>query len=95
MTMTETRPRPRRTGRLYTSQEVLEACDISFRILDYWLRTKAITLSCDSAPGSGHRRRFTASEVEAIQRLVTRYKAANEELDAIRSGRAWTAESVA
>jgi len=95
MTMTETRPRPRPrretvASRLYSTQEVIEQTGISFRVLDYWLRTSVVVLSeQDNQPGSGNRRHFTANEVEAIGRLVQRYRAANAELEAIRTGKAW------
>ncbi len=93
MTMTDTRPKPRRetlASRLYTTQEVIEQTGISFRVLDYWLRTSVVVLtSQDNQPGSGNRRFFTAPEVAAIGRLVQRYRAANAELEAIRTGKAW------
>lgn len=99
MTVMERQTRmPEATGPcgLYTTPEVLELTGISFRVLDYWLRTGVVVLSTQAnKPGSGVKRYYTASEVEAIRRLVGRYRAANEELDAIRSGKAWKTESPA
>jgi hypothetical protein len=89
------RPRPRRVAqRTYTTTEVLQRTGITFRILDYWLRSKVIVLSQQNSPGSGNPRAYTAEEVEAIGRLVQRYKHANSELELIRSGKAWLDEVV-
>ena len=92
MTMTDrTRPtKPTRSEPLtYSTTEVIEMTGLSFRVLDYWLRTGAVVLVDGNTPGSGGRRRFTEDEVEAIQRLVIRYRAALADLDEIRSGEAW------
>ena len=89
------RPRPRRVAqRTYTTTEVLALTGITFRVLDYWLRSKVIVLAQNNRPGSGIPRVYTAEEVEAIGRLVQRYRAANTELELIRSGKAWLDEVV-
>lgn len=86
----ERQPNIEQTDRMYTTAEVLELTGISFRVLDYWLRTEVIVLcSQPNKPGSGMRRLYTTAEVEAIGQLVRRYKAALDELETIRSGRAW------
>ena len=101
MTMTENQKTTPRRGRkpkpavLYTTQEVLDYTGLSFRVLDYWLRTKVIVLSVANTPGSGHSRVYTQGEVEAIKRLADRYRFATGELRAIRSGEAWMGEAVA
>jgi hypothetical protein len=97
MTMIETRPVPksrRKAERTYTTTEVLDLTGLSFRVLDYWLRTKVVVLSNRNAntPGSGNQRLYTPDEVAAISRLADRYRKANAELEAIRSGEAWTLE---
>lgn len=78
----------------YTSGEVLEMTGLSFRVLDYWLRTGAVRLADGTTPGSGVSRRYTHAEVEAIRRLVARYEHATREIAAIRSGEAWDEEVV-
>lgn len=85
------------TETTYTTMEVLALIPgLSYRVLDYFLRTGAITLSVgEEMPGSGQRRLFTTAEVEALRRLMGRYSAAKDELAAIRDGRAWTEEIVA
>ena len=94
MTLIDDRPagrtRSKKPARLYTTQEVLDATGISFRVLDYWLRTGVIVIGDrNNTPGSGNARRYTACEVKAIKQLVARYRVANAELEAIRSGQAW------
>lgn len=79
----------------FTTGEVLTATGVTFRVLDYWLRTGAIRLADGTTPGSGVSRRYSLEEVEAIQRLVERYNRATDEIEAIRSGKAWTEEVVA
>jgi len=92
MTLTEpTTKRYRRPDRPgFTTTEVLEMTGLSYRVLDYWLRTGAITLARGTTPGSGVGRRYTEDEVHAIHTLVARYQQANADLEAIRSGKAWS-----
>jgi DNA-binding transcriptional MerR regulator len=86
MTMTQTKP----GERLFSTRDVLEHTGISFRVLDYWLRTGVILLGDETnTPGSGRSRRYTADEMEAIRTVIDRYRAAIAEVDAVRSGRAW------
>jgi hypothetical protein len=93
MTLTEhpemTKKKMRRETRYFTTGEVLEVTGLSFRVLDYWLRTGAIRLTDGTMPGSGVSRRYSLDEVAAIQRLVDRYNRATDEIEAIRSGKAW------
>jgi DNA-binding transcriptional MerR regulator len=77
---------------IYTTQEVLAMTGMSFRVLDYWLRTKVIVLVQANTPGSGHQRLYTAGEAAAIARLWERYKAARGEIAAVRTGQAWMQE---
>ena len=80
--------------RHFTTRDVLEHTGISFRILDYWLRTGVISLGDDlNMPGSGRSRRYTEDEVNAIRAVIDRYRKAIAEVEAIRSGQAW-AEAV-
>jgi hypothetical protein len=94
--MTLTEPPTKMTKRhrqpkYFTTGEVLEVTGLSFRVLDYWLRTGAIRLADGTMPGSGISRRYSQDEVAAIQRLVHRYQQATDEIEAIRSGKAWAA----
>lgn len=73
----------------FTTADVLSMTGLSFRVLDYWLRTGAVKLADGATPGSGVVRTYTLSEVEAIQCLVDRYTEATAEINAIRSGKAW------
>ena len=95
MTLTEptemTNKRLRTAPPTFTSSEVLEMTGLSFRVLDYWLRTGAIKIAGGTTPGSGVSRRYSEDEVAAIQRLAERYQRANDEIEAIRSGKAWAA----
>ena len=94
MTLTEpemTKKIRRSEPRYFTTGEVLDVTGLSFRVLDYWLRTGAIKLVDGTTPGSGVSRRYSLDEVAAIQRLVDRYNRANDEIEAIRSGKAWQA----
>jgi hypothetical protein len=88
MTKRRRRPAPSPT---FTTSEVLEMTGLSFRVLDYWLRTGAIQIAGGTTPGSGVSRHYSEDEVAAIQRLVQRYNQANDEIEAIRSGKAWAA----
>jgi DNA-binding transcriptional MerR regulator len=78
-----------KTTKTYSTREVIAMTGLSFRVLDYWLRTGAVILADDNTPGSGSPRRYSESEVEAIKRLADRYTAAQTEIDDIRSGKAW------
>lgn len=91
MTMTEDRPRARRKREpQYTTAEVLTACPgLSFRMLDWWLRTGTVTIAAGGAPGSGRSRMWTQAELNAVLAVFDRYKAAKAEIASIRSGEAW------
>jgi DNA-binding transcriptional MerR regulator len=87
--MTQTKipaePRP------FSTRDVLEQTGLTFRVLDYWLRTGVIALD-DPTPGSGMRRRYTEAEMAAIKRIIDRYQTAMAEIEAVRSGQAWADE---
>lgn len=75
----------------YSTDAVARMAHVSYRQLDYWLRTGWITIG-DDTPGSGFRRGFTHEQALAIVRLVARYTAARREIAKIRSGVAWREE---
>ena len=81
----------------YTTTQVLALIPgLSYRVLDYFLRTGAVTLEVSlPTPGSGRVRLFTEDEVRALSRMMKRYHAARDELAAIRDGRVWQEETAA
>ena len=57
--------------RLYTSVQVCSALGISYRQLDYWMRSRLLALSDWSvASGSGSRRMFTTADIEALRPIA-------------------------
>ena len=67
------------------THELLDALDhrVSYRQIDYWLRTGRIWTSDKPRPGSGNRRQFSAAEVEAIRAFIDiheRHAAQEEEM---------------
>lgn len=87
MTMTDTETKT------YTTTQVLDLIPgLSYRVLDYMLRTGAVALAGDVMPGSGRTRTITEDELRALRRLMARHRAAHEELEAIRDGRVWHEE---
>jgi DNA-binding transcriptional MerR regulator len=88
--MTKTLTKAADGERHFTTKDVLEHTGISFRMLDYWLRTGAISLGEGSnTPGSGRSRRYTHEEMAAIRTVIDRYRRALAEVETIRSGQAW------
>jgi len=79
--------------RTYTSKEAAEAAGISYRMLDYWLRTGAVRLKNKAQPGSGNHRSFTTEEVTRLTEVVTLYKSAQEILHDFANGLLWEAAS--
>ena len=75
----------------YSSIEVAEMAGVTYRQLDYWLRTGWLNIGSDGH-GSGSRRRFTRAEALALVRIVKRYTAAKSAIEDIRSGVAWRDE---
>jgi DNA-binding transcriptional MerR regulator len=79
----------------YSTQDVINATPgLTYRVLDYWLRTGVIVLVSNPKTGSGGRRRFTETEVMAVKRLFERYQATVRDLEFIRSGGAWMQEAL-
>jgi hypothetical protein len=62
---------------------------VTYRQLDYWLRTGAITLRSDALPGSGHSRSFTAEEVQRLIEVSAMVRSAQEILREFASGMMW------
>lgn len=76
----------------YTSNEVALMAGVTYRQLDYWLRTGWLNIGGE-AHGSGSRRRFSRVEALALVRMVERYQAAKDEIERIRNGVAWDEET--
>jgi DNA-binding transcriptional MerR regulator len=55
-------------GELLSTYEVVEGTDVTFRMLDYWIRNGVIVPDVE-ASGSGSRRRFTAEQAQMVWTL--------------------------
>jgi DNA-binding transcriptional MerR regulator len=55
----------------YTSAQILDLLPtLSYRSLDYWIRTGLICPSIDLGEGSGYQRIFSAEDLELLRRIV-------------------------
>lgn len=97
MSMTEHPSKPPNDEEVmaYSSTEAAMMAGISYRQLDYWLRTGTIGLchDGDSAPGSGRYRRFTSDEVDILVAVVEKFRKAEEAMAEFRSGALWVKEA--
>ena len=81
------------TDLTFSTGQAASLAGVTYRMLDHWLRLGIIHLTASSdTPGSGGRRRFTAAEVDALCRMVERYKAAVAVITQFRDGALWTEE---
>lgn len=71
-----------------TTTEVALLVGVTYRQLDYWLRTGAIEIS-DPTPGTGFSRTWTEADIERLRCCVAVYQEATETIEAFRSGRLW------
>jgi hypothetical protein len=78
---------------MMTTHEVIAQLGgrITYRQLDYWIRTGAITIGDTRNPGSGNRRRFSPVEVAALNDFVDMYERVREASDLIADGSGWQA----
>lgn len=76
----------------YSSIEVCRMVGVSYRMLDYWIRTGAVTIP-EPTPGSGRRRVWTASDVRRLEEIFAAYESAVMTVEAFRSGELWRAAS--
>lgn len=53
----------------YSSKDVCEITGVTYRKLDYWLRTGLVFASVARAAGSGSRRRFSIDDVAQVRRV--------------------------
>lgn len=57
------------TPRSYSTREVADAADVSYRQLDYWCRLGLISPEFADARGSGSRRRFSLHDMAIVRVL--------------------------
>lgn len=69
--------------RTVSARQAADLAGCTYRMLDYWLRTGVLRCTVEAA-GSGSRRRFTVSDVAALQ-LVRRLRELDVPLDTVRS----------
>lgn len=74
---------------LLSSAEVCRLVGISYRQLDYWVRTGAIETPDNCAIGSGHGRRWTPEEVRRLKAVVAQMREARQVLEAFSNGELW------
>lgn len=68
----------------YSSSEVAMRAGISYRTLDYWLRTGVAVASIAPAKGSGSARRFSQDDLERVE-LTAALRAMGVDLELIRA----------
>lgn len=77
----------------YSSRQVADLCDVTFRQIDYWTRLGLVIPGVLEAAGSGTVRRWTAADVEVVYgigqlyRLGAHASALDEVVALIRSSR--------
>ena len=76
------------SGRVYSTAEVAEKLDVTFRMLDHYLRRGHVYIASE-ASGSGSRRKWTHREVEALRVCLNQVREAQELLDAFARGELW------
>lgn len=62
---------------------------LTYRQLDWWVRTGKIETSFNGTPGSGMPRRWNAEDVRRLKHMVAVYDEARETIAALRSGELW------
>jgi hypothetical protein len=75
---------------MISTHAALDAVDnrVTYRQLDYWLRTRRIVLD-DKSRGSGHHRIWSPVEVAALQDFVHLYETHRDMTALIADGSAW------
>lgn len=77
------------TQQTFTSLEAAKAAGVTYRQLDYWLRTGAVKPTAEAQPGSGNPRRFAADEVQALIEVAAMYRAAKTIVKEMSEGVLW------
>lgn len=76
---------------MMTTRDALAAVDnrVTYRQVDWWIRTGAITLGDGTTRGSGYHRKWTPVEVAALAEFVNVYEQQRDMASLIRDGSAW------
>lgn len=74
-----------------SSAEVLARLDgrVSYRQLDYWVRTGRIRPSYREARGSGSGRRWSPSDVDALEQIAALIERHDDEAAKLATGQMW------
>lgn len=74
----------------FSTSDVAMMAGVTYRQLDYWLRTGTIGFcSGVETPGTGHPRLWTEDEVAIVCLTVARWREAQAIVDEFRSGALW------
>lgn len=73
----------------FSTPEAAMLAGISYRQLDYFLRTGTVRPTWDALPGSGHCRRWSSEDVDRLCEVVANWRNAQAVVDDFRSGRLW------
>jgi DNA-binding transcriptional MerR regulator len=74
---------------LLTSAEVCRLVGISYRQLDYWVRTGAVESPGNKGLGSGQRRHWTSEDVRRLKVVASQIREAQMILEAFSNGSLW------
>lgn len=72
-----------------STRQVCVLVGVSYRQLDYWLRTGAITSPDNTDVGSGRWRAWSQADVRRLKACVARLREARETLASFSSGEMW------
>lgn len=87
MSVTQTAQTP--LSQTYSTHEAALLAGISYRMLDYWLRTGTVQPEMDIRPGSGRQRRWTSHDVDTLCEVVAHWRNAQAVVDDFRQGELW------
>lgn len=74
---------------MLTSSQVCRLVGISYRQLDYWVRTGAIESPDNKSLGSGRPRVWTPEDVRRLKAVVAQMREAQMILEAFSNGSLW------
>ena len=74
---------------LLTSTQVCRLVGISYRQLDYWVRTGAVQSPGNMDLGSGHARRWTPEDLRRLKVVAEQVREAQMILEAFSNGSLW------
>ncbi len=74
----------------YSTREAALMAGVTYRMLDYWLRTGAVRPEgMDATPGSGRRRRWLSADVDRLIAVVEWLRLAEAIHEQFRDGTLW------